>query len=477
MPRWGFKSLGVRIMVPTLGLTFLLLAGLGFFMLKQSSQSTRALILSKGEALANLLEKISAPYITNYDYPSLDGFVKEATRDREVVFVEFFDTKGKRLTTSSSEPKDPSGLLPFEREIKDPESQTTIGRLKMGYSQASLTRLFQANLKTIIGSLFLGLVLMGLGVGYLTRSVTRPLRQVIEGLNEGAEGVAAAACQMATTSQSLAQGASRQAATLEETNASLEQMAAMTRTNAEHAREADILMNDTARVVETANTSMTQLTSSMGEVSAASQETAKIVKTIDEIAFQTNLLALNAAVEAARAGEAGAGFAVVADEVRNLALRAAEAARNTAGLIETTMSRVKEGSDIVDRTASAFKLLAAGAGKVKDLVSEISGATGEQAQGVEHINKAVGEMNDVTQQTAANAEQSSSAAQELHSHSEQTKDMVAQLVSLVGGSAAHNGHHQTQGRELLEEELPALPSFIALPTREKRPLAITRGRF
>jgi len=184
----------------------------------------------------------------------------------------------------------------------------------------------------------------------------------------------------------------------------------------------------------------------MEDISKASDETSKIIKTIDEIAFQTNLLALNAAVEAARAGEAGAGFAVVANEVRNLAMRAAEAAKSTSGLIEGTVKKVREGSELVERTNTAFAEVSKSAARVAGLVSEIAAASGEQAQGIGQINKAVSEMERVTQQSAANAEESAAAGEELTAQAGQLKRYVADLDSLIGGKASGgNGAVMQQG--------------------------------
>lgn len=276
------------------------------------------------------------------------------------------------------------------------------------------------------------LILVILGLIVIPMRHLGRLTTVATGLSAATNEVNSAAGRISGVSQSLAEGASEQAASLEETSASLEEMASMTRTNADHARQADALMGETARVVENANQSMTHLISSMQDISGAGEETAKIIKTIDEIAFQTNLLALNAAVEAARAGEAGAGFAVVADEVRALAMRAAEAAKNTASLIEDTVGKVKEGSDLVNKAATAFSQVADSTTKVKELVAEIAAASGEQAQGVEQVNKAVNEMNQVTQQTAANAQESASAVEELTAQSQQMKGVVADLLSVIG---------------------------------------------
>lgn len=278
-------------------------------------------------------------------------------------------------------------------------------------------------------------LVIGLAMAFLlTRSITGPIRRVIAGLNDGADQVASASTQVSSASQSLAEGASQQAAAIEESSSSLEEMSSMTRQNAQNAQQANSLMGEARQVIDSANKSMGELTEAMTEISRASEETSKIIKTIDEIAFQTNLLALNAAVEAARAGEAGAGFAVVADEVRNLAMRAAEAAKNTAGLIEGTVKRVKDGSDLMVRTNEAFQQVALSAAKVGELVGEISAASSEQSQGIDQINRAVSEMDKVTQQNAANAEESAAASEEMNAQAEAMKDMVGSLVAMVGGA-------------------------------------------
>jgi methyl-accepting chemotaxis protein len=275
------------------------------------------------------------------------------------------------------------------------------------------------------------------GLGYFTvNSVSKNLERAIDRLTNSSDQIASATVEVSASSQSLAEGASEQAASIEETSSSLEEMSSMTKQNADNSDCADKLMKESRQMVDRANGSMTHLTQSMQEISAASEETSKIIKTIDEIAFQTNLLALNAAVEAARAGEAGAGFAVVANEVRNLAMRAAEAARNTSTLIEGTVKKVNEGTELVERTNSAFSEVSKSAAKVADLVSEIAAASGEQAQGIDQINKAITEMNRVTQQTAANAEQSASASEEMNAQAEQMKEIAQELIAIVFGSSS-----------------------------------------
>ena len=282
----------------------------------------------------------------------------------------------------------------------------------------------------ITGLIVIAAVILGT---FLTLSITRPVNRVTEGLTEGAGQVASAATQVSSASQQLAEGASEQASSLEETSSSLEEMSSMTKQNADHANQAKAMMREARQIVEKVSGHMQNMSDAISEITSSSEETSKIIKTIDEIAFQTNLLALNAAVEAARAGEAGAGFAVVADEVRNLAMRAAEAAKNTNNLIEGTVKAVRRGSDLTSLTQEAFKENAAIAGKIGQLIDEIATASEEQAQGISQINTAVAEMDKVTQATAASAEESASASEEMNAQAHMMKDFVQELVSVIHG--------------------------------------------
>jgi len=283
-------------------------------------------------------------------------------------------------------------------------------------------------------------VLAAIGLAFvIIRGITKPINRVVEGLLSGSDQVAAASGQVSSASQSLAEGAAEQASSIEETSASLEEISSMTKQNADNAGQAKSLQKEGAHAVNEAGDSMSELTTSMEDISKASEETYKIVKTIDEIAFQTNLLALNAAVEAARAGEHGAGFAVVAEEVRNLAMRSADAAKNTSGLIEGTVAKVKNGSELVKRMNEAFSSVVENSSKVGELVGEIAAASQEQAQGIGQINTAVAEMDKVTQQNAANAEETASASEEMNAQAEQMKVFVKELAALVGGQVSGAG--------------------------------------
>ncbi len=298
-----------------------------------------------------------------------------------------------------------------------------------------------ANSATSLGTanitLITGLILaVGIGVSlsfFITRSISKALNRMAGTLGDGSAQVAAASGQLSASSQSIAQGASEQAAALEETTSALEEMSSMTRKNAETAQQAAALAAEAQRAATEGNGAMTKMSSAITEIQKSATETGKIIKVIDEIAFQTNLLALNAAVEAARAGEAGKGFAVVAEEVRNLAMRSAEAAKNTAAMIEESVTNSRNGVAIVGEVGKTLGEITATATKVNGLISEIAAASQEQSQGIGQVNTAVSQMDKVTQSNAANAEESASASEELSSQAEALRSVVQELVALVGG--------------------------------------------
>ncbi len=325
-------------------------------------------------------------------------------------------------------------------------------------------------LQTIIILMALGIFMGGCALAFIiTRGITVPLHKAISGLTAGANHISAAAGEVAGAGQQLAEGATEQAASLEETSASMEEIASMTRHSADNAQQANAVMSEVNGVATQAALSMGRLTTAMGEIAGASEKTSKIIQTIDAIAFQTNLLALNAAVEAARAGEAGAGFAVVANEVRNLAMRAADAARETASLIEQTVGKVQEGSVLVEKTNLEFNRVAEGTGKVSVLITEISTAAREQTDGVNQINHALQQMDTVVQNNAATAEESASASEELFAESNTLLAHVQELRTMITGGATEGRKGTARAASTARpsaKRMAAAPARKALPRRE-----------
>lgn len=270
----------------------------------------------------------------------------------------------------------------------------------------------------------------------IRQSITGPVILAVTELSDGAAQISSAASQVATSSQSLAQGSSEQAASLEETSSATEEINSMARRNTESTHTMSKLVSDSQSEFVETNRHLDEMVVAMNEINDSSSKISKIIKVIDEIAFQTNILALNAAVEAARAGEAGMGFAVVADEVRNLAQRCAQAARDTADLIEDSVAKSGGGKAKLGMVASSIQRITAQSLEIKTLVDEVSHGSQEQTDGIGQVGKALSRMENVTQGTAASAEESAAAAEQLNAQSEALNEIVTHLNEIIGGSAA-----------------------------------------
>ena len=290
---------------------------------------------------------------------------------------------------------------------------------------------------SILG-LVLGVLIASLLGYFITRSINGSLRNIIDRLNSGSEQVNASSSQLSGSSQELAESSSEQAASLQETTSALEEMSAQIKQTAANSGEAELAVNEAKEIVESGVASMQRVTKAMEEIKASSEETSKIINTIDDIAFQTNLLALNAAVEAARAGEAGKGFAVVAEEVRTLAQRSADAAQETARLIQKSQANSDRGAEMAMDVSEKLKEIEEKTSNVNTLIGEISAASKEQATGIEQMNSVMSEMDNVVQGNASASEESASAAEELSSQAQELGNIVRELMAMVGQGENHS---------------------------------------
>ncbi len=324
----------------------------------------------------------------------------------------------------------------------------------------------------------IGGILTGAIFGFfLIRSTNKSLRAISGSIKSGSEQLTSAADQVSKSSQSLAQGATEQAASLEETSASLEEISSLSKHSLDGALKAKSLLDETQAAANAGASDMREMSQAMAEINAASDSIAKIIKTIDEIAFQTNILALNAAVEAARAGEAGAGFAVVADEVRNLAQRAAQSARETSDKIADSVAKSQRGVQINAKLSKSLEEIVTKVHEVGQIAAESAQSAHEQSQGLGQINTAVTQMDQLTQANAASAEESASAAEELNAQASALSDAVAELAALVGGSTVRqeNGAEKTSTHRPSETASTASESKASsAPDRQARTARTTR---
>lgn len=298
---------------------------------------------------------------------------------------------------------------------------------------------------------------------YVARSISRPILIAVAGLGQGSDEVASASVQLASASQQLASGNAQQASAIQETSATLEETSSMVLQNTENTRQAASLSGQAKEAAEKGNVEMQQMMTSMAELKKSSDQIGKIIKVIDNIAFQTNILALNAAVEAARAGDAGMGFAVVAEEVRNLAQRSAQAASDTASIIETNIELSQQGVDGAQRVGNSLGEIALLSKKVNELVDEVAAASLEQTQGISQVNQAIVQIEQATQENAASSEESATASEQLNAQAANMKEIVGDLVRLVNGAKAGNVTlSKSKNAERVEK---------ASPTRAKAPAA------
>ena len=339
----------------------------------------------------------------------------------------------------------PAGMnAQTQEQMRGIASRTDEVKASLAKAKESFSQDLQNQLKAVVESsakqrwlalaLFGATLILSAVVVNLTirRSITGPIRQVIEGVRKAANGAADASTDMSECGRAVQHDAQEQAACIEESSASLEEISATAQQNAARAREADGLMQEARDTVTNASQAMHDLTVSMDLVSKSSNQVAGVLKSIDEIAFHTNILALNAAVEAARAGEAGAGFSVVADEVRALAQRAAEAARNSAEIIEKTIADVDRGVGLVSQAHHSFQLVSSTISSGSEMVSQIAASSQEQARGVGHISEAISRIEQVTQNNAANAQRTAEVASAMGGQVTATRENLEELVALVG---------------------------------------------
>jgi len=408
-------------------------------MLGQNDPTTLASLSARCETLKN-------EYAARHDY--WDGELHDAEMrtalldDSYKPAIAFYDIlSSKFIPALNAGDKETAYAIAYGdlRKLYD-EHRATIDRLvQLATSRGGAEETRAAELVTFRSRVLFIWGIVGIAVSILLSivigsSITRPIHRVITAMEEGAKQVAAASGQVASTSQQLAQGASDQASHIEETSTSLDEVAAVARQNTASVTKVESLMDQTETGLAAGVDAVRKMSEAIARIRTSATETAKIIKTINEIAFQTNLLALNAAVEAARAGESGKGFAVVAEEVRNLARRSADAAQSTAALIDGATANADAGVVVSDEVEQTFHVIHERAESVSTLIREITVASKKQAEGIERVNSVVEGMGRIVQQNAAHSEESASAAEQLSSQAKELDTIVGQLIAVVGSA-------------------------------------------
>ena len=427
-------------------------------LMRQIQEEENALLeeelMGKEAATAALLTEVAASYIVGYDFDALANLAEITMKDDEFVFLNFYGADGSALTeelsSQDADVEEISHPILFDGE--------EIGSLVVGLTHEHSIHVYE-EVKSNIDQMIVNakaeqekaawsLIFWSSGIGMaglillasltwflLSRIITGPIGKVASGLSMSSANVSRASEQVSVSSETLSEGTSNQASALEETSASLEELASQTKNNSDNAQKASQEANEAQKATEKGKTAMQRMTQAIEKIKDSSDETSKIIKTIDEIAFQTNLLALNAAVEAARAGDAGKGFAVVAEEVRNLAKRSADSAQSTSTLIDQSQTNADNGVSVAREVSNILNEISERVQSATGLVGEMTSSAAEQSQGIDQINSAITQIDKVTQNNSVSAEQSATASREMHSLSGDLNSMVSQLQMIINGGS------------------------------------------
>jgi methyl-accepting chemotaxis protein len=441
-----------KLLLPTLLLVTTMIGALGIAQIIEQQNIHKRMMDSKADSLVSMLASISVQYIVNYDLSALDIFVKQTVKDRDIAFAEYYDTDGKSFTSDvMTEPADTLRLKFYEHDIVGADGRP-LGKVKVGFDTTMLDKMLRNSITIAVISLVAVLGLLTVGLAFIIRSVSRPLKNAIEIARRVADGdltssieatsrdevgqllqalqdmnaslgnivgevrvttdsISTAAGEIASGNSDLSQRTEEQASSLEETASSMEELTSTVRQNAENAKSANQLAANASDIAVKGGQVVNDVVQTMGLISTSSKKIMDIISVIEGIAFQTNILALNAAVEAARAGEQGRGFAVVAAEVRNLAQRSAAAAKEITALIGDSVDKVEIGSKQVDQAGETMNEIVSAVKRVTDIMAEIAAASNEQSSGIEQVNQALVQMDEVTQQNAALVEEAAASAE------------------------------------------------------------------
>ena len=397
-----------------------------------NTTSASADLKKKANTMIDLAALASVDPLWNFNSAASVTNGEALLRDNEICLVEIKDSEGKNVYQKSKESKFTQNMILLEKDVLKDEK--IIGHIKLGITKYYREKTLIEGLVSNILLTTLLAIMIGIMITYLiTRSITKPINQIVAVLAEGADQGAATSNQLAAASRQLSEGSAEQACSIEETSSTLQESTSMLHQNNSNTKQAAQLSGDTKKAAEKGNQEMQDMMAAIHEIHKSSDQIAKIIKVIDDIAFQTNILALNAAIEAARAGEAGMGFAVVAEEVRNLAQRSSQAAKDTTTIIETNIELSTNGVSVAERVKDTLNEITVQAKKVSQLMEEITAASQEQSKGFEQISTTIEQMSSVIEENVTNAQESASASEKLTDQAQSLREITQKLSELVNG--------------------------------------------